>query len=255
MSEHVKSSRPHLGPVRFSRLKKIVKSPAHYVAQFREPDGDSAAKRSGRLVHAAVLGGDVSVYDGKGNRNSNEYKDFAAANQDREICLATEWREAMRVAEAIDKHDDARLLLAGAREQEIAWTLEGRACGARLDVVSAATRSVTELKTTASAEPGWFQRNGARMGYHAQLDWYRSGAEKAYGQPFNNAYIVAVEPFYPFVITTFELDLAALDNGRRLWRSWWEKLRRCEEANEWPPYRQARETFTVREDLELDFSE
>jgi hypothetical protein len=252
MSEHTKDLPPHLMPVRFSRLKLMGKSPAHYRAQFERPTPDDQAKRAGRLAHALLLGGGYVVYPGK-RREGNAWAEFKAANAGKEIALRSELDEAMRVAESVNRHADARRLLFGIHECEIAWMNDGRACGARLDVIG--RDYVTDLKTTASAEPGWFTRNAARMGYHAQLAWYKQGAEIALGRAFQRAYIVAVEARFPYVVTCFELSLAALDNGERLWRSWWEMLMNCERSDAWPPYALGVQNFDVRSDAEIDFDE
>ncbi len=256
MSEHVAQIAPHLGPVRFSRLKKMGRSAKIYRAQFDRPDPDTAAKRFGRLVHAVTLGGKVAVFDGK--RNTNAYRDFEAAHPGHELALRDEAYEAYEIRDALMAHKEARRLLTGRTELEIAWTDNGRACGARLDVLGEKPDNepfVADLKTTASAEPAWFARNAERMGYHAQLDWYRQGASLAIRRPVRRAYIVAVEPKYPYEIVTFPLGISALDHGERLWRSWWHKLMACEESDLWPGYSEAPVPWEVTGNSEIDFDE
>lgn len=242
---------PHQKPVRFSRLKMMSKCPAIYRAQFDEEAPDNSAKRFGRLVHALTLGGRVVVYDGE--RRGNRWKDFQAAHDGAEIALVDEHREALKIADAVRSHHIAGGLLDGEREKEIAWMGDGRACGARLDVLG--HDFVTDLKTTSSAEPRWFMRNAARMGYHAQLDWYRLGATLAMGRPIERAYIVAVEPRYPYIVTCFDLPQRVLDMARALWRSWWDRLMVCEAAGEWPEYANVIVEFEIGEPGELDFDD
>lgn len=251
MSEHAKILLPHLAPVRFSRLKRMGKSPAHYRAWFDQEEPDSPAKRFGRLVHAVVLGGKYVVYDGE--RRGNAWKAFQAANADAEIVLRREAEEALRVAEAIGMHRDASELLRGGHEQELAWMSDGRACGARLDVIG--DRFVTDLKTSASVEPGWFVRNATRMGYHAQMSWYMQAARIALKSRFDDAYVVAVEGRFPHVVTCFRLTTQALDMGDRLWRGWWEQLMNCERSDSWPPYALGVQDFDVSDNQEIGFDE
>lgn len=266
MSEHVAPLAPHLGPVRFSRLKLMGKSAKIYRASFDRPREDNAQMRAGRLIHAVALGGKVAVYDGNGGRATNAYKDFAARHPDSEVPLKDEYNDACEVCDALMSHREASRLLTGDREKEIAWTDNGRVCGARLDVIGTEVltspgkigvpaRFVCDLKTTANAEPRWFQRNAERMGYHAQLDWYRQGAMRALGVTVSNAYIVAVETKYPYEIVTHRLALSALDNGERLWRSWWEKLMVAEQTDVWAGYSEAQQDWDVSGNAELDWDE
>lgn len=242
---------PHSKPVRFSRLKAMSKSPAHYLGQFTEEREDNAALRLGRLVHALVLGGKIVEWPVE--RRGNAWKEFALVNEGAEIATSSELTKARRVADSVLRHDDAMSVLQGQRELEIAWMLDGRACGARLDVLG--PDYVTELKTTTSAEPGWFTRNGARMGYHAQLSWYMAGARMAFNRPIERAHSVAVEVKHPFVVTVFDVPTATLDEGTRIWRSWFEQLMVCERSDAWPGYTLARAEFAVQRDVEIDLED
>lgn len=250
---HSRHLEPHQKPVRFSRLKRMCVSPAHYYASFQEEQTDSPQKRFGRLVHAIALGGKFVTFNGE--RRGQKWLDFQVEHAGEEIVTRVELTKASRMGEALLRHADAMDLLRGAmREQELAFMLDGRACGARLDVIRG-DDSVTDLKTTARSEPGWFVRNGARMGYHAQLSWYLMAATRALGRPHKAAYIVAIESAFPFVVTTFRLTDQAVEYGERLWRSWWEQLRVCEETNDWPAYTVCRGWFDVQPDVELDYGE
>lgn len=249
--EHHRALPPHLKPVRFSRLKVIGQSAAHYLGQFEEEREDNAQLRFGRLAHSLILGGKVVVYPKE--RRGKAWLAFQEANQGAEIVTLAEYDRAHKIAASVDRHPDAPLLN-GEHEKELAWMLEGRACGARLDVLG--VDYVTELKTTTSAEPGWFTRNGGRMAYHAQLSWYMSAARLCYPRrEFTCAYIIAVETRHPYVVTSFEVPERALDFGARLWRSWWETLMGCERSEQWPAYTQTRALFDPTPDVELTYGD
>ena len=238
------------GPVRFSQLKKMALSPAHYRAQFEIEDDDSPQKKLGRLVHALVLGGNYVVYDGE--RRGGAWNTFREAHAGEEIVTVKEYDTASRMANAVLSHEDAAELLRGEHEVELQWSLNDRLCGGRVDVIGPGY--VTELKTGASAEPGMFRRSGARMGYHAQLSWYAHGARSC-TMDVKTAHIVADESKWPHVVTTFDVTERALEHGTQQWRLWWERLMACEAANVWPAYTQTRVEFDTEEDVELDYDD
>lgn len=252
MTEHVKTPLPWQVPVRFSRLKLMGQSAKIYRASFDVERPDKEGMRFGRIVHAVTLGGaKVVVFPHK--RDGNRWKDFKAAHTGEEIASEAEYKEALRIAFALESHPIANKLLRGEREKEIAWMDGGRACGARVDVLGA--DFVTDLKTTAKAQPEWFMRNAERMAYHAQMAWYRRGASIAMERPIKTAHIVAVETKFPYEITTYDLTLGTLDNGERLWRLWWEALMNCEATDAWPGYRQSTVEWNVTGNAEIDYDD
>jgi len=102
---------------------------------------------------------------------------------------------------------------------------------------------LADLKTCRSAHPDWFQWDARKMGYHAQLDWYGNGLERrGEGRPMRS-FLVAVENTPPHVVTIFEATERALLEGRKLWSLWFERLRVCEDSNEWPGYSQGAVPF------------
>ena len=234
-------------PVRFSNLRLMAKSPAHYRAALDGEREDTLAMRLGRLVHALVLGGDYLVWDG--TRRGKEWDRFAEENAGREIVTASELAQAEPVAAAVSASELAAPLLDGAHEQTIEWEIGGRKCQGRLDVLNAAF--ITDLKSTTNAEPEWFSRHGAKMGYHAQLAWYADGAKAAGLVIAPRCYVVAVEMKPPHVVTCLELTPHALDMGRRAYRLWWERLMVCERSDYWPGYVEGIAPLDVPEDETL----
>lgn len=238
-------------PIRFSNLKAMSRSPLHYEHHIAEGRPDSAGMRLGRLVHWRVLGalpddedGKIVVYDGE--RRGNAWKDFAAANEGADIVTAKEYEESEPIARAVSENEIAAPFVRGEFERRILWKFAGRDCSGRLDVIGRANfgRFVTDLKTTADASPRGFERLALRMNYHAQLAWY-SDAMQEIGEPVEGAYIVAVETKAPFAVTTFRLTPALLEEGRKVYRSWFESLRNCEESAHWPGYAQTVVTLDV----------
>jgi len=231
-------------PVRFSLLKHIGRSPAHYRAALDGGREDTLAMRMGRLVHAMVLGGEYLVWDG--TRRGKDWDRFEAEHLGQEIVTASEVEAAEPVAAAVAASELAAPLLDGCREQTIEWEIGGRKCQGRLDVLNAAF--ITDLKSTTNAEPGWFSRHATKMGYHAQLAGYADGAVAAGLAITPRCYVVAVEMKAPHVVTCLELTDRALDMGRRTYRLWWERLMVCERSDYWPGYVEGVAPFDVPED-------
>ena len=221
-------------PVRFSELKQFAKSPAHYLHAIKSGRdfGGSPAYRFGRLVHYLCLGGDFAVYDGV--RRGKAWDAFHAKNVGRDIFTQSELDKARPVADAVLMNSDAVRLLDGEREQEISWTWLGRDCAGRLDV--AAPGHIVDLKTTNDAHPERFQRAAMRYAYHAQLAWYQNGLSFAAGQTNRDCYIIAVESSPPYPVVIHRLTDAALEQGERLLRLWFEQLLNCESSGTWPGY-------------------
>lgn len=237
--------KPRDVPVRFSRLKHMAQSPAHYLASL-EDRRDTGPMLFGRACHSAVLGGSFAVYDGE--RRGKAWESFKAEHDGEDIITATEHDRVRRVADAVAAHPLAARLLTGDRELPIAWERQGRACSSRLDCLGASW--VADLKTSNTSEPNRFGRMAIRMGYHAQLAWYQDAA-RFIGRAAPDAFLVAVETSAPYAVTVMQLTSRALEEGRKLCRIWFERLLTCEEVDVWPGYCESAVDLDVPEELDL----
>lgn len=224
--------------VRFHHLKLAgTKSPAHLRALLERDRGrSSSAMEKGSAVHALVLGGaPVTFYPGP-VRRGKKWEKFRDEQPAGTLVLSRDDYDAAHgMAEAVARHADAVALLGGERERTLRWKELGVSCRATPDATVYASH-VTELKTCESAEPGQFQRQAIRYGYHAQLAWYRQAVEALkLGKP-SEAYVVAVESSDPYPVTVLRVTERAMDAGARLVCLWFERLRACLEADEWPAY-------------------
>lgn len=168
------------------------------------------------------------------------------------IVTSSEHARASECAESVLADPLAAEMLTGAKEVPLTWRYLGRDCAGQLDVLSAA--HVTDLKSTACAEPGWFTRQAFKMCYHAQLSFYAEGARQN-GFPVEHLGIVAVEPRRPYAVTCFRLTDAAISEGERLIRMWMERLAVCEAADAWPAYCQSVVDLDVAQDVDLIWPE
>ena len=225
-----------LAPVRFSNLKYMAQSPAHYRERLLNPPEPSRAMRIGTCAHAALLGGNVVVYDG--DRRGKAWLEFEDAHAGQEIVTRAEWVLGEAMADAVRADCAAADLLAGMVhfEERVGFWIGSRECAGRIDAYS--YDALIEFKTCADASPARFASHAVRMGYLAQVAWYIDGLGRC-SVPLDAAYIIAVESKPPHVVQVYEITPASLDFGRAQYRSWWERLMQCEAANEWPGYVQS----------------
>lgn len=234
--------------IHFHDLKRMARSPAHYLAGLELDESDKPAFRFGRLVHKILLGGHYVVYDG-GDRRGKKWEEFAAAHEGQDIFKTDEVHEALMVADAVRTHPLAAPLLVGDHEVPVQWTMLGRKVQTRgIDVLG--PRRIVELKTTSNAEPSTFQRGALRFGYHAQLAMYHDAA-LSLGRDIEEHFVIAVETVPPFAVTVLRPTMRLIGEGTKLLRSWMERLKSCEEANEWPAYCQSIVDWDVVDDVGL----
>jgi hypothetical protein len=240
-----------LEPVRFSNLKLMALSPAHYRAA---ADKETYAMERGRALHSLVLGGPrVIPYPGK-TRQGKDWAAFQAANDDAQILTSGEYAKARGMADAVRANRHAMDLLEGQHEVEIDWHYLGRRCQSHIDVIGGGGRWVTELKSTVSSNPDRFAWQAQRMAYFGQLAFYMEALQQTNRSVPEDAYVVAVEAVPPFVVTVMRLTDKALEQGRKCMRLWMERLLGCEATGEWPGYVQGVVALDAPEaELELDF--
>jgi len=220
--------------VHFSDLKRIGRSPAHYRSGIEHPGKATPAMLFGTLVHAIVLGGRFVVYPGA--RRGNAWKEYAEEHAGDCIVTQAEYDRAEPCAQAVLDHPVAAPLLEGARlEAFLRWDLGGRKCAGTLDILNPDRHYLADVKTSTCSEPGWFMWQARKMSYHAQLDWYRAGAEKN-GHIIRDCYAIVVETKRPWPVTVMRLTDFALELGGRQTRLWLERLDGCVEVGEWPAY-------------------
>lgn len=227
-------SRP---PVRWSHLRHMARSPAHYRHNLLTPFEPTPAMVMGSLVHELVLKGGrdkFCVYEGD-RRAGKEWEAFKAETLPGNVIVKrSEMDEAGAIAAAVLRHPAAwDAIDSGQREVGLSWTIAGRACHGTPDVLGL---SLADLKVTNDASPDRFTWHARKMGWLGQLAWYYEAARQT--QPIlpNRVSIVAVESSAPYVVTVFDLTDEALLLGEKTWRLYFERLRACEESDYWPGY-------------------
>lgn len=247
-------------PIRFSRLKWMAESPAHYRYAATTEWPASPSMQLGTAVHRYMEGRPLPVYPGS-VRRGKEWDAWAAANGPESV-TATDDATARAMVAAVRAHPLAGPLMAhdggAVVERTIRWTFDGREAQSTPDLYRTGDNAmVVDLKTCRSANPRYFIRDAIRYHYHAQLAFYRQAiAEREECvASLMDAYIVAVESRPPHPVVVLRLTARALNDGLALCYLWSERLRVCEDANHWPAYSDAAVELDTTPDDELIFGD
>lgn len=235
------TSTPELEPVRFSRLKRMALSAAHFKANATTETG---SMRKGTGLHSFLLGGAERVVvfeDGVRNKKSSKWIDFQAANDGKHILIPSEFRSVEGMRRSVERHPRAMALLDGVQENRITWDLLGRACAGTPDVVhpKLGRKIGVELKSSVTSHPERFNWQARKMFYHCQCAWYKDGLERTLAyEPgaVDEFYVIAVESSPPYAVTVFDYGPEDLALGSRQNRLWLEQLLVCERTKRFPAY-------------------
>lgn len=243
-----------MAPLRFSALRQMAKSPAHYAAHIAQEIDTTSCMDIGTAADLMILGGQrVVAYPGK-VRRGNDYDAFELKHADALILTEMEYRAANGIMEAVAANDEATALLNGIRQQTIYWTNNGRECRGTPDVRAIDGVHIVDLKTGQTSDPRRFIWTVKTFAYHAAAAWYMAGLNsKGFG--VRESYIVAVEQTFPHVVTVFKLTDHLLEMGQRLWVTWFEQLQICEAQVTFPPYSQSVVDLDWPDDQEIDIGE
>lgn len=241
-----------------SRLKRIEKSPAHYIYQ---DNSDTPALRFGRLLHGFVLepmeapkmfqqmpdfGRHPDNVDAKGKPSKSPQtkwcRDQRAAyqikceNTDVTLITQAELTLAHECVTDLHRYENFRRFVPSdsRRELSIVWHDKhtGLRCKARLDCVF---DEITDVKTCEDPDPRNFPWDLYKYGYHCQAAHYQTGWKELTGDeiPFN---ILAVGKSMPRMICGAPVGEESLQLGRVTNLERMHLILECKENNAWPGY-------------------
>ena len=236
---------PRSLPVRFTRLKSLALSAAHYLLACQDLTEETLALRMGSGIHAGLFEDRAVVcYDGR--RQGKAWERFEKHHLElRAVILnEAEYRVAAGVIDSVRRHPRAMSLLFDGTtiEQRIDWNWNGRACRSTPDACTKVRN--TDLKSARSTEPRWFAREALKRHYHAQMAFYSDALEATNGVRPSEEYLVAVENVAPFNVTVLRLPDETREVGAKLCHLWWAQLLAAEQLGHYGPY--------VEADIELE---
>lgn len=261
---------PLSDPIRFSNLKHIARSPAHYHDAVTRGRDDKPWLRGGRGLHCVLFNQTYAVFDG-GKRQGKAWENFcefiaeteAGVFGKTEVILAKELPAYEAMAASI-RAELQRLnlshLLEGDVEERIEWEWLGRKCAGTPDVqrliLESMTLTTTDVKTTCNADPRKFHWDARKFGYSEQLAWYGQGrelklrAEKtilAADDMHHEQFVIAVEKTPPYPVVVWKVTEKMREQAEKTLRIWFEQLLSCEASNCWPGYVQCVQALDVLE--------
>ena len=220
-----------------SRLRELLKSPAHFRANMRR---ETEALALGSLVHTLVLEPHtfserylvVPKIDGRTKEGKAAKATLAS---DPRIAVDGEaMAEASACATSIMGHRVYQQIRDAQVEHTVFWTdaETGIECKARFDVLGPL---LVDLKTTRDASPKGFQRAIATYGYHIQAAHYMAGAIANGMQP-KGFLFACVETSPPYLPAGYLLGNPTLEQGERDRRAALLTYAQCLREDRWPGY-------------------
>lgn len=226
-----------------SQLSEFAKSPAHYLAlkeQGYKPD--TPAQRIGRIFHSWILDGVEPVVAPKVDRRTKAgreaYSDFVSENKGKEVITQDEQETMLAMVEAIRSHSVAGPLLSGGLAEQSLWFTNqetGLLCKCRPDYLNGDT--VVDLKTAVDAGKDGFARAVFNYRYYIQNAFYMDGISSV-DSSFKRFVFVVIEKAPPFAIGVYELEPAAVLQGRKTYKQELWYLAECIENDNFPGYSQ-----------------
>jgi exodeoxyribonuclease VIII len=248
------------GRISSSGCKEILKSPAHYRANYGPaaiPGGDTPAFLIGKAAHCLILEGIEAyrkrfvvapVVDKRTKAGKAAWQEFIDSNPGKVILAQDQEDLVTGMAESVSDHP----VIPGWIAQgvaEISGYYEdpatATACKIRPDCLIESRNIIIDLKTTFDASPEAFSRDIARYKYHLSAAMYSAGFELLTGRKLTDFIFVVVEKSAPYSVAVYRLDPASLAAGSFLYRQALNAYSRCLERNSWPGYPAETQTLSI----------
>jgi len=230
---------PRTQRVRFTRLKALANSAAHYLLAVQDNFEETLATRIGSGVHAGLfLNRPVVTFPGR--RQGKAWERFERRELERGAVIVNEAEYATTsgMINAVRRHRRASEILfdTTTTELRIDWARGERACRSTPDSFRSDGGWLSDLKTTRCAEPRWLAREALRRHYHAQLSFYGEPTALKTGSTPGEEYIVAVENVAPYCVTVLRLPDETREVGSKLCHVWFSALLAAEHSNYYGGY-------------------
>ena len=227
-----------------SDLDLLARSPLHLKMKNELKNPPSDALILGSAVHKLVLerkdflnefkiapGADKRTKEGKAI-----HEEFLKKLGEKTPISWASIKTAIKIAASVSSiKETAKLLKDGLAEQSYFSEINGVAVKCRPDFYNEKIGAVIDLKTTSDASASGFARSVASFNYHVQAAFY-SDILRSLGKEVNYFLFIAVETKAPYFVGFYELDAAAIEQGRKAYLELLELYKYCKERDEWWGY-------------------
>lgn len=225
-----------------SGLDLIHKSPLHYWERYLNPahqEKTTPALTLGSAVHCAVLepsefGKRYAVapqVDKRTKEGKLLFEQFEASTQGLTIISKDDSIVCERIMEAVQRHDEAALLLSKINKVEQVLEFQDMKC--KPDGICEALHLLIDLKTTEDASATAFGRSALKYRYDVQAAFYSDIYEAVYGHRPEGFIFIAVEKTPPYAVAVYVIEDADIENGRQKYKADLEVWRECKLTNNW----------------------
>jgi len=231
-------------------LMVFARSPAHYYAEFLDPERErtpsTPTQLFGTLVHSLILEPDTfearyAIVPEEMNKRKKEWEIFQNEHVGKTLVSGEDYKRAKGMQAAVYRNKNAAALLKnGVAEKDIfAHDPEtGSLIKIRPDYYIRNAGIILDIKTTIDARTEAFQRDVYKFKYHVQDALYRDVADWA-GYLVEKFIFIAVEKEPPYGVALYELQPTAIEMGRNTYREPLNRYAECVKNDMWECYPEA----------------
>jgi exodeoxyribonuclease VIII len=208
-----------------SKLKEILRSPAHFKWELDSPPQKKEAMEFGTWFHSMVLEPHKDAFvtppddwaiteKGAISKKNKGYAEWVEANKDKYRVSPAQLKELDGMRDAIRNHGLALpLLSSGVAEQSAFFDYEGVPMRSRFDWVSN-QNFIVDLKTVRDAREEAFTRDCFQLGYDIQAATYKEAFERATGEQCLGVAFICVEKLPPYGVMVYQVTQEVLELGK-----------------------------------------
>lgn len=227
-----------------TRLKRMLISPAHFLAGFTDPEESTEAMQYGTVLHGRLL--EPATFAQrfypmkKVNRTTKEgkalYADYLAEAAGRFV-FPLDWLEGIeRIVDNAHMHRRVRSILSdGEAEVAFAWIDEetGIKLKVKADWLSSRFDLLSDVKSAADVTQAGFSKAAARLDYPLSAAMYCEGVRAVTGVSAEWAFI-ACEKEPPHTVAAYRATEAFMRRGRAMFRGALRRLAECRARGAFP---------------------
>jgi exodeoxyribonuclease VIII len=244
-----------------SSLKKLKKSPAHFIEEEEVKETDALLfgsayhcfileperfEKEYYIFDDSVVCGALIAKGAKSPRATNDYKAWKESEisfSDGKILIDKSDADILKaMKDKLYNHPYARMLLSnGFNEQGYFGDIETESGTIKVkfkpDHVNENKKIIVDLKTSMDASVDGFTRHAAELDYHIQASLYSDLMEKIAGDDRRYTFIfIAQEKKKPYAFNLFEASPQFISQGRFEYEMLLQLYKYCVDNNVWPGY-------------------